>query len=142
MITVRRAELEDSKGINGVSSALGYDTISTGVARKWLGALLASEEHRVWVCEVEGEIVAWLHALISYRLASAPFVEIAGLVVSTNHRRQGVGRNLVNQAVEWGVSQGLKVRVRCSSERQQAHQFYESLGFTDVKSQLVFDYYG
>lgn len=140
MITVRRAELEDSKGINGVSSALGYDTISDSVARKWLEALLASDKHRVWVCEVEGEIVAWLHALRSDRLASAPVIEITGLAVSTSHRKQGVGRKLVNQAVEWGVPQGLKVRVRCNSERHQAHQFYESLGFFEVKSQVVFEY--
>lgn len=91
MSVIRRAEISDSGPINAVSAALGYEVVAEDVVQQWVEGLLASDEHRVWVYEVDHNVVAWLHALRSARLASAPFIEIAGLAVDPNHRREGIG---------------------------------------------------
>lgn len=139
MSMIRRAESLDSAPINRISRTLGYEEVSDAVVQKWLDAINASEEHRVWVCEINGETVAWLHASRSARLVSAPFIEIVGLAVDQIHRREGVGRGLVNEAVSWARSQELKLRVRCNSGRTQSHKFYEALGFVSAKSQVVYE---
>lgn len=141
MIEVRQAEACDSRAISRISATLGYEAISGEAVEHWMNMLLASEEHRVWICEAGGEVVGWLHAVRSVRLASAPFIEVLGLAVDPLYHRQGMGMSLMDQVLEWARPQGLKVRVRCNSERVQALQFYQSMGFCQTKSQTVFDYY-
>jgi len=125
--------------MNALSVSLGYAPVSDEVAQDRLQELLSSSSDRVWVIEDDAQICAWMHAFIAYRVASPSFVEIGGIVVSPERRRQGLGRSLVDRARQWGRERKLKLRVRCNHSRDETHRFYESIGFTKSKSQYVFE---
>lgn len=139
MTVVRPAVISDAQIINAIASELGYESSSDDKVQEWLTELLESGNDRVWVCDLDSSVVGWLHAFRSVRLGSAPFVEIAGLAVSLEFRKMGAGGALVDSAVAWARSQGVKIKVRCNSSRTDAHSFYQSVGFSKVKSQLVFE---
>lgn len=64
---------------------------------------------------------------------------IGALVVSSKCRRTGAGRRLVQAAEEWTAKHGLaKLRVGTNMVREDAHKFYESLGFTLNKRHHIY----
>ncbi|MEH6578612.1 MAG: GNAT family N-acetyltransferase [Amphritea sp.] len=136
---VREAVLDDAGSINGISTGLGYTAVSVDIARNRLDLLLNSESDVVWVLEKQGQVVGWLHTVLSHRLASESFVEIAGMAVCSGFRRQGVGRNLIGHAQHWAHVKHLNLRVRCNSLREGSHNFYQAVGFVKLKSQDVFE---
>ncbi|MCF8077940.1 MAG: GNAT family N-acetyltransferase [Desulfobacterales bacterium] len=92
----------------------------------------------VVVAESGGKVVGCLSALINAGLAEGMFGEIVSLVVSKEYRGAGIGRRLVTQAEEWLKPQVGKIRVRANSIRQDAHRFYKSLGYKEIKTQVSF----
>lgn len=134
---IREASIEDADQINLVSAHLGYEKSSKEEAKRRLMEIMESRADYVWVYEADDKIVGWLHLFISVRLASGRFAEIGGLVVDRSCRRSGIGRTLVQQAVQWSKSNNLPLRVRCNAAREDANKFYESLGFECEKTQKV-----
>jgi len=50
------------------------------------------------------------------------------------------GQALVKSLRTWASSNGIQqIRVRCSTDRKEAHTFYEELGFALNKKQRVYD---
>jgi ribosomal protein S18 acetylase RimI-like enzyme len=135
MLDVRSATIADAYVINEVALSLGYESVGLDIAEQRLARLLNSSLDNVYVAQLGNQVVGWLHCFYANRLASDSFYEIAGLVVSTSARRQGVGQALVEFAM---LQQPGVWRVRCNEQRFQAHEFYQSLGFEKVKQQCVF----
>jgi len=72
-------------------------------------------------------------------LISDPRAEIGGLVVDENHRRSGVGSALLGVAERWAASKGYASDViRSNATRTDAHSFYRTLGYENIKAQEVF----
>ena len=136
---IRQAYPDDSKAINRLSRSLGYTENSDSLARLWLNQILSSDNEKVWVFEKDARIIGWIHAFRAHRVASAPFVEIGGMAVDPDNRRRGVGGRLIEQTMQWARKQKLSLRVRCNTEREATHEFYEAVGFTKVKSQYVYE---
>ncbi|WP_226374457.1 GNAT family N-acetyltransferase [Marinobacter nauticus] len=121
------------------SRSLGYPGRGITDVESDLAELIRSERDRLWVFTVDAAVVGWLHAYLSIRAASTAFVEICGMAVHPEHQRQGIGAALTSHASNWAAEKGLKLRVRCSSVREDTHEFYRKQGFSTVKTQLVFD---
>jgi len=137
--TIRRAGLDDAEALAGLSEQLGYPA-TAAVMRERLALILPSVDHAVFVAEVQGREVAWVHVLKVLHLESGLCAEIAGLVVDEAHRGDGLGAELVQCAIDWTRSQGLAVlQVRSRAERRRTHQFYLRRGFTEVKVQHLFE---
>jgi len=137
MPEIREATIDDSDRINRVSAHLGYASSSSEEARDRLVTIMASAADRVWVYEEDNEIKGWLHLFVSVHLASPRFAEIGGLVVDKTCRRRGIGRKLVERAMQWAKSSNLPLRVRCNASREAANRFYETIGFACIKTQKV-----
>lgn len=144
-LSVRQACIEDAKAIILVSSALGYEEkTDQTLAVKRLERLLESDHDRIWVAELKGgvelndKVIGWLHAQHAFRVASADFIEILGLSVSSDVRLQGAGHALVEQAKNWALDESIALRVRTNETRDSAKKFYSSLGFSLIKKQSVF----
>lgn len=83
-------------------------------------------------------IIAWIHAYVSESLLTGRRAEIDGLIVNEPHRHCGAGRLLMQSAEEWAKEQGCdSVYVRSNIVRQDAHIFYQKIGYTSIKTQLV-----
>lgn len=131
----RLAVIDDAEEINSVSTYLGYQKLSEKQTSEKLLSLLDSEADLIFVAELKGKIIGWVHLFYARRLASNDFYEIGGLVVNPEYRGQGIGKNLVKFATSQ-VTQ--EVRVRCNQTRLKSHRFYEQQGFKSIKSQRVF----
>lgn len=136
---IREAEKSDFYEINLLSEELGYEKVTQLEAEKRLAVILKSENDKLWVYEDNNRIKGWIHAFIARRAASDSFAEIGGLVVSSDFRRKGIGKALVETSMEWAKSNKIKIRVRCNSKRSDTHVFYRSIGFDQIKSQHVFE---
>lgn len=139
MSPIREAVKSDLNGIVETSRSLGYPMREITDVENDLAELIRSERDRLWVFTVDAAVVGWLHAYVSIRAASTAFVEICGMAVHPEHQRQGIGSALASHASDWADEKGLKLRVRCSSVREDTHEFYRKQGFSTVKTQLVFD---
>ena len=95
---------------------------------------------RVFVAQVDGEVVGWVDVFARQMLLDDGMAEISGLVVGDGQRGRGIGLRLMEAAESWAASVGCQImRVRSNVIRERAHRFYtERLGYEVVKQQMVF----
>lgn len=138
-IKIRNFEIEDLCEIARLTSQLGYPT-SIGKILPRLQRLQSNPDHRILVAEDEKlGVIAWIHTRIDLTLASDPKIEVVGLVVDERKRGQGIGRILMREAEKFARDMEYKmVRLRTNVARDDAHKFYERLGYNLKKTSHMF----
>ena len=116
--------------------AMGYDYPEGKTARQ-LEKLLASDQDKILVAELDGQVLGYLH-LVNYELLYAdPMKNIMGIAVDPDYRRRGIGSALLEAGEAWAKDTGADgVRLVSGESRVGAHAFYRSLGYTGSKMQL------
>ena len=138
-ILIKIAEIKDSEFITELSNQLGYENQNADVKNR-LKRILINADNCVYVATKNGRIVGWIHGFLSLRIESEFSVEIGGLVVNENFRKNGIGKKLVDKVIEWSKLKNYeKVRVRCNVIRKDSHRFYENIGFEINKEQKIFN---
>ena len=130
----------DAQSVGDLSGQLGYP-LSEETIQSRISTVLNRPEHIVFVAEINGGVVGWIHVYIAHLIEAAnSYAEIGGLVVDDACRGKGVGKALVKAAEDWTTKCGFDdIRVRSASRRVEAHQFYEKLGYRLVKTQMRFE---
>jgi GNAT superfamily N-acetyltransferase len=136
---MRRARLEDAAAIARLSGELGYPSTAEQVAAR-LRRVLPEEVHAVFVAEAEdGRLCGFAHVFGYHVVESDPRAEVSGLVVDAGLRGHGVGKRLMQSVEEWARERGYPaVSLRSNVVREQAHTFYERLGYRSNKTQKSF----
>ena len=136
---IREADRRDAPALTELTDELGYASGQSQLRARLERLLAHPDAHAVFVAEdVAGSVVGWLHCCVAWSLESDPYVEIRGLVVGVEHRGAGIGRRLVQRAEQWARRRDIgQLRVRSNVVRERAHHFYERLGFSRIKSQVV-----
>ena len=135
---VRRARDTDARDIARLTAQLGYAEDADATADR-LSRVLRLPDQCVLVADADGRVAGWLHAAVSQPLDCDRFVTVVGLVVDAGHRGSGMGRQLMEHAEQWARTQGCAfVRLTSSAARTRAHQFYERIGYTNIKTQYSF----
>jgi GNAT superfamily N-acetyltransferase len=138
-VSIKIAEINDSESITELSNQLGYKTRIIDIQNR-LKKILENADNCVYVAIQNEKIVGWIHGFYSLRIESCFFVEIGGLVVNENYRKNGIGKKLVYKIIEWTKLKNCeKVRVRCNVIRKESHRFYQSIGFEINKEQKIFN---
>ena len=138
-IIIRNAKIKDSELITELSNQLGYEAVNAEIQNR-LKKILEHPENCIYVATQNEKVVGWIHGFYSMRVESDFFVEIGGLVVSDNFRKNGIGKKLVDKVIEWAELKNCrKVRVRCNVIRTESHKFYEKIGFEINKEQKIFN---
>ena len=104
---------------------------SVGDERRYLKAVRRYPHAAVYVAEREedGAIIGRLSLARDTHPASAHVADL-GLMVATDARRQGVGRALLEAAVEWSRGAGIrKLELHVFPWNEPAIQLYEQFGF-------------
>lgn len=137
-VAIRDGRPADAAAIADLLAELGYPAEAARVERR-LERIAADPGSRLFVAEVNGEIagLGGLHML--------PLVEhdelgcmLTAMVVRADHRRQGVGAELVGAVEREARSRGCSRLVLGSADRREdAHAFYESLGFEATGRRFV-----
>jgi RimJ/RimL family protein N-acetyltransferase len=105
------------------------DWRGAGDERRYLRSLRRSRDAAVFVAEAADGIVARLSVGRDPHPASAHVADL-GLMVAKGHRRIGIGRALLQQAVEWAQGAGVsKLELHVFPHNAPALRLYESFGF-------------
>jgi len=133
VITIRRAQPGDDPILRGLDAATWTDGVSPGPAPP-AGTPFFNERtspEDVLVAELDGAVIGYTKLGRSMRLASHRHVlELNGLSVDPNHRRNGAGRRLVEAAAEEAVRRGArKLSLRVLGGNIEARRLYEACGF-------------
>ncbi|MDP9411121.1 MAG: GNAT family N-acetyltransferase [Actinomycetota bacterium] len=135
---VREATVEDVAEIYGLAcelaQAVGDAPPSEEAVRARLGELLEEPRARVLVAEGEGGVVGAASLWIKPDLAHGDaVVEVPMLVVAEDHRREGVGRLLIDEVLNVAARNDTAlVELVATSANVAAREFYRSLGFVEV----------
>ena len=110
---------------------LGYQTTSVEMCRR-LQAISSNPLCRTFVAEIQDEICGMIGTLTH---ASHEHNDLSGkiiaLVVSETQRRSGVGLALIAEAEKDFARRNVtRITVTTRFEREAAHQFYETLGYS------------
>jgi N-acetylglutamate synthase and related acetyltransferases len=93
------------------------------------------------VAEEDNKIVGSLYIAIIPNITKlcSPIGFIENVVVAEDYRCRGIGKELINTAVQTAKDSGCyKVILSSNVKRTEAHQFYESIGF-DGNSKRTFE---
>lgn len=137
-VLIRSARTEDFAPIALLCQQLGYSTSKQEVQER-LKRLERDTEHVLYIAYLPDEpVIGWVHVYVSESLLVDRRAEIGGLIVNEHYRRYGVGRLLMQQAEQWAREQGCDaLYVRSNVVRQEAHIFYQKIGYVSIKTQLV-----
>jgi GNAT superfamily N-acetyltransferase len=137
---IRSAELGDAESVTLLCKQLGYTTSEQQVQER-LKLLTKDQEHVLYIAYLPNDlIVGLIHVYIWKSLLIGRRAEIDALIVHTDYRGRGVGHLLIQHAEQWAKEQGCDtIQVRSNTVRQQAHHFYEKLGYIPIKTHLMLD---
>jgi ribosomal protein S18 acetylase RimI-like enzyme len=129
-LTVRDATLADAVRLGALMTELGYPTTPDRMSAR-LTPILADDDYRTFVaCDgatIAGAIGTRTGPMYEF---DEPYGQILVLVIADGHRRQGVGRLLLEAAEAFFVERRARFAVVTSANRRaDAHAFYEKYGY-------------
>jgi GNAT superfamily N-acetyltransferase len=108
----------------------GLARLDRGADRRTLTVL---EHETVFVAEIAGDVAGYVACV-----RSETGVRIDQLFVSPEHEAQGVGRQLLEYAEGWAISEDVSVlQVVVEAENARARSFYRNRGFVAVGDELM-----
>jgi len=129
-IAIREAVPDDAEAVAGLLGELGYPN-TADFARAKLAALARSARDWVLVAERSGRVIGVGHLHVSELFHQPGRVgRIMAVVVETDSRRLGVGRELMRRLEAIAEEAGcIKLELTSAAHREPAHAFYYSLGY-------------
>lgn len=136
-MNIRDARLADLPAIVSIYNAtipggmVTGDTEPVSVASRqaWF-ELHSPHDYPLWVAEVEGTVAGWLGFQPFYGRPAYRVTAELSLYVAQPYRRQGIGRYLLQQAIDQSAALGLTTLLGfIFGHNQPSLQLFESFGF-------------
>jgi N-acetylglutamate synthase-like GNAT family acetyltransferase len=140
-VSLRAATLHDVPEITDLLVQLGYPT-SFEDAHSQFAQIMSRDNYKTWVAVHNTTIVGIAGCCTTYYYEKpAPVVTLLVLIVHEQWRGYHIGSKLVAQIEDWGMNQGAYSVVLTSGHwrKEQAHYFYEALGYQSTGTRFVKD---
>jgi N-acetylglutamate synthase-like GNAT family acetyltransferase len=136
MTVIRKATDRDIPRILELYEQLTEEKLdlSPDIAKRVFSEITALPRQEFLVAEKDGRVAGTLFLQIVPNLShnARPWAMVENMVVDSQYRRQGIGRELMRYAFSRCRGAGCyKVQLLSNKKRLEAHQFYRSLGFED-----------
>lgn len=139
-VRIREAEPTDAAGLVALAREVSREPEgwllsseqwrSPAAERRYLRAVRRSPHAAVFVAEVPEGLVGRLSVARDPHPASFHVADL-GLMVAASHRRRGIGRALLQRAVDWARGNAVeKLELHVFPDNEPALALYESFGFT------------
>jgi len=128
--TIRAAEMNDAAALAQLMCELGYETTKSEMQMR-MEKIAADERYRTFVAVRDDRVCGMLGTLTypSYEHNDLSG-RIVALVILSTMRRRGIGRALISTAEKDFAQRGIKrIALNTQLTREDAHKFYESLGY-------------
>ena len=126
---VRDARPADVSAVHRLIGQLA-DAPDEATFRARFERVLATDDHRIVVADVEGKVVGVLHMFERPALEKPCEAVVQALVVDSEARSSGVGEALLREAEAWARSRKLPaVSLYSRNDRKRANAFYERIGY-------------
>lgn len=98
---------------------------------------LSRDTEKIFVATCDGSVVGYVHAN-DYDLLYAPHMKnIMGIAVSSEYKRRGIGRALLQHIENWARETGASgIRLVSGATRTEAHALYRCCGYEGNKEQI------
>ena len=122
-------------------TALGYDVDIENVKRQ-IEKLTNDKKHHTIIGyedEKTRKIIGFVHAQMYEGFYSDLGLNVLGLAVNPDFQGRGIGKKLMNKLEEYAVDNNISfIRLNSALKREEAHKFYEHIGYTCDKVQKRF----
>ena len=121
--------------------ALGYDVDVENVEKQIAKLTNDKKQHIIIGYEDENtrRIIGFVHAQMYESFCNDLGLNILGLAVNPDFQGRGIGRKLMNELEDYAVDNNISfIRLNSAMKREDAHNFYEHIGYTCDKVQKRF----
>ena len=138
-IMIRECKIEDYRDIAILNkNEMGYDYPAENLKNR-LEQLLSDSGYKIFVAVASEKVVGYIHATNYDLLYAPPLKNIMGIAVSSNFRKKGIGKKLLNEVEKWAQNTGAcGIRLVSGATRIGAHAFYIACGYKCNKEQKNF----
>ena len=122
-------------------AALGYDVDVENVKKQIEKLTNDKNQHIIigYEDETTRKIIGFIHAQMYESFYSDLGLNILGLAVNPDFQGRGIGRKLMNKLEEYAVDNNISfIRLNSALKREEAHKFYEHIGYNCDKVQKRF----
>jgi ribosomal protein S18 acetylase RimI-like enzyme len=128
--TIRAAGINDAAALAQLMCELGYETTESEMKMR-MERIAADERYRTFVAVYDGKVCGMIGTLTSLSYEhNDPGGRILALATLSTMRRRGIGRALIACAENDFVQRGIqRVALNTRLAREDAHKFYQSLGY-------------
>lgn len=140
---IREALPQDAGALEALYRQLLPDNPDIRVSPDRISVIRTNPDSYLFIYDREGELAGTVHLHLCMDALSGdrPFAVIERVVTALHVRGQGIGGALMRHAEEAAKSRGaLKVMLSSNARRQEAHRFYERLGYDGEGSRLYKKY--
>jgi ribosomal protein S18 acetylase RimI-like enzyme len=149
---IRDAKIQDTASLNELFTEeleyhakllpLMFNVPKTLIDESWLDSIINNENEHLAVIETENEIVG----AILYKIKTNPndiifnkrrYGYVQEMIVKEPHRRQGIGKRLMDHAIEELKGLGIsEIELNIWENNEIGIKFYEKYGFSTVQRRM------
>ena len=138
----REINIADAPEVAGIcKAALGYDVDVENVKKQIEKLTNNKNQHIIIGYEDKNtrKIIGFVHAHVYESFYSDLGLNILGLAVNPDFQGRGIGKKLMNKLEQYSVDNKISfIRLNSAMKREEAHKFYEHIGYTCDKVQKRF----